>query len=1119
MNKPSIAELLRASGHNTFTSDLVLRAVYALYGNVGANLDERNWATLLRQPDALAASEAALRAMYQDSGYLLRNTNHLVQNGYVAAQAEITYRQMADRLGYTYQSSWSQGTSYAYLAGLTLDQLTALVPVPPPIPTVSIAATAQGFNITLNVAGAVSLSASGALGNFAQGTTLLTEQMAVREGFLTVSADGRTSAATPQWVLLGTGGADTVEGANDRDDYIFTGAGNDSITARSGNDVVVAGGGRDSVLANTGEDLIYGGEGDDSLNAGQGNDTVYGEAGNDTLYGGTSGVDFLDGGPDDDLFLYEYSDELFTQGAVVDQIIGGTGVNSIVIVADGNTIPTIPFTIQATDSWAARISGISRITVDSNTTRTAPISISLNNNAYEAGLRTVDLSGDANNITATNTINVSAETGTGNGYTLTGHAGADNIVGGAGNDTLTGGAGADSMVGGNGADVFVLNAVPETSSDSSNSVRDTLSDLQLTDFILLQLSSVRDFQVSAQVRGVDGPNNVYRASTNGGGLFVETGDVFVSTPNITLTDSDARAMTVLSAQGTAQGDRISGGRNNDTIDGAAGTDTVSGGDGADSLNGGEGNDTIDGGDGHDTINGGAGDDTIRGGDENDVINAGAGDNVVTDAGNQNDTIIHDSVGSTVEVTVTFTDLVTINASQPGASASLFNPLIQIANVSAAPSTAGVSLTGGVSNDTLTGGAGNDTLTGGTGIDVLQGGNGNDIFVYATLADFIASNTVVDSLSDSVGSADVIRIDAPITLTTSSSLAGISGVEILRQNHAGAGSIEVNDVAKTAFVLHYDLAASQADSTLNFSAINAPVTLIGGSGNDTIQGTSGPSSIVGGAGNDTITGGDGPDNIQGGEGNDVIAGDAGPDILDGGAGSDTFLPSNTTAGQVVTTQANPTILTVAGSFNVGDVLTVQNYFFIPDKFYSYEVKAGDTVNTIAAGLAAALTAGGVTSTATGPIIFTNQTPNNIVGFVSIVSYQADTINNFVTGTDALRLSAAKLNLLLNAVPSGSGAGDDFLNARGTVTTYYADTDTGATRAFRSFDAATADTAASNILGTFVYDQVRGMLYLDQSGDTTWTNAGDVRTDTAGDDILLASLGAGVTLVGTDIKIVA
>ena len=145
MVKPSIAELLNASGYTTYTAELVQRAMFTLYGNVGANQDGRNWAAILQSNNPLEAAEAGLRAMYQDGAYLRSNTQHLEQSGYVAAQAEITYRQLAERLDYTYNAAWSDGTAYDYLGDLTYEQLVSLVPAsppPPPLPTISVSASA-----------------------------------------------------------------------------------------------------------------------------------------------------------------------------------------------------------------------------------------------------------------------------------------------------------------------------------------------------------------------------------------------------------------------------------------------------------------------------------------------------------------------------------------------------------------------------------------------------------------------------------------------------------------------------------------------------------------------------------------------------------------------------------------------------------------------------------------------------------------------------------------------------------------------------------------------------------------------------------------------------------------
>lgn len=263
MAKPSIAELLNASGYTTYTAELVQRAMFTLYGNVGANQDGRNWAAILQSNNPLEAAEAGLRAMYQDGAYLRSNTQHLEQSGYVAAQAEITYRQLADRLDYTYNAAWSDGTAYDYLGDLTYEQLVSLVPAsppPPPLPTISVSASATGFTVSLNVAGAVKMSASGDLGNFAAGSTLLTEQATVKEGFLTLSANGQTSTATNQYVVLGTANDDSISidtsAAGNRVNYIFGGAGNDTLKGGAGADVLDGGDGVDTYVLASRDSVI-----------------------------------------------------------------------------------------------------------------------------------------------------------------------------------------------------------------------------------------------------------------------------------------------------------------------------------------------------------------------------------------------------------------------------------------------------------------------------------------------------------------------------------------------------------------------------------------------------------------------------------------------------------------------------------------------------------------------------------------------------------------------------------------------------------------------------------------------------------------------------------------------
>jgi len=64
-------------------------------------------------------------------------------------------------------------------------------------------------------------------------------------------------------------------------------------------------------------------------------------------------------------------------------------------------------------------------------------------------------------------------------------------------------------------------------------------------------------------------------------------------------------------------------------------------------------------------------------------------------------------------------------------------------------------------------------------------------------------------------------------------------------------------------------------------------LIGGIGNDTMNGFDGNDFLSGELGADTLNGGNGNDTLLGGDGNDTLNGDAGNDILHGGAGADTM----------------------------------------------------------------------------------------------------------------------------------------------------------------------------------------------------------------------------------------
>jgi len=75
--------------------------------------------------------------------------------------------------------------------------------------------------------------------------------------------------------------------------------------------------------------------------------------------------------------------------------------------------------------------------------------------------------------------------------------------------------------------------------------------------------------------------------------------------------------------------------------------------------------------------------------------------------------------------------------------------------------------------------------------------------------------------------------------------------------------------------------------IDASGTDFPVSINGGSHNDTLLGGGGDDTLDGSSGNDEIYGGDGDDNLTGNTGNDELYGDGGDDLCLGGDGGDSI----------------------------------------------------------------------------------------------------------------------------------------------------------------------------------------------------------------------------------------
>jgi Ca2+-binding RTX toxin-like protein len=211
------------------------------------------------------------------------------------------------------------------------------------------------------------------------------------------------------------------------------------------------------------------------------------------------------------------------------------------------------------------------------------------------------------------------------------------------------------------------------------------------------------------------------------------------------------------------------------------------------------------------------------------------------------------------------------------------------------------LTGADTNDTLAGGEGNDRLVGAKGTDLMSGGAGNDTLVWnnGDGSDRMNGDAGNDGaeVNGSPTLADVFTLDpepggvkfqrtnlVPFTLDTATErfqVNGLGGNDLVSAN-AGVGALTL-------------------------------LSVDGGAGDDTINGSDGPDLILGGEGNDVL---------NGGGGDDRIVGDRGTDTMNGGAGDDTLVWNNGDGTDVINGDAGSDDVEVNGSPTASDIFTVE-----------------------------------------------------------------------------------------------------------------------------------------------------------------------------------------------------
>ena len=425
--------------------------------------------------------------------------------------------------------------------------------------------------------------------------------------------------------------------------------------------------------------IINGTSGVDTLTGGVENELIFGLAGNDKLIGG-DGYDTLDGGAGSDTMSGGMGDDLYIVDSATDVVTelaneGTDTVQSSVTYTLGTNLENLTLTgtnaINGTGNTAANIitgnsaantldGGAGADTLIGGTGNDTYIVDNIGDIVIENAGEGTDLvkasvsytlSANVDNLTLTGTAAINA----------TGNADANTLTGNAGNNILDGGAGADTMIGGAGDDTYIVDNIGDIVTEAASAGTDLVQ------------SSV-----------------TYTLSTN-----VE---------NLTLTGNAA-------INGT-------GNTLNNILIGNSANNILNGGTGADTMSGGAGNDIYV------------------------VDNAG---DIVTENAAQGSDLVQSSITYTLTANVealTLTGTTAIN----GTGNAIDNLLIGNSGIN--------TLNGAGGNDILQGVAGADILTDTQGNNVLDGGAGNDVITAGAGNDFIAGGTGNDTITTGQG-ADVI----------------------------------------------------------------------------------------------------------------------------------------------------------------------------------------------------------------------------------------------------------------------------------------------------------------------------------------------------------------------------
>jgi Ca2+-binding RTX toxin-like protein len=326
-----------------------------------------------------------------------------------------------------------------------------------------------------------------------------------------------------------------------------------------------------------------------------------------------------------------------------------------------------------------------------------------------------------------------------------------------------------------------------------------------------------------------------------------------------------------------------------TLEGGNGDDTLSGGEGADVLSGGAGNDTLDGHRGNDVALGGAGNDTV-------VWDPGEGSDLV-EGNDGNDTLAFHGSNAAERIALTANgprarltrDVGAIDMDLDGVETVDLTTLGSADTITAGDLTGTAVKTFDVDPGTNDGAADTVIAQGTDGADnmTVKSDTGELVTAGLPMQTRMAAGDALDTLEfDGLGGDDTLASDVTVAGPAAAGFDGGAGTDTATyRGTTGDDNIGI------AFDGTGERAFSPGAAPLAVKAAEG-LDVKGLAGNDTIAGQNGlaaqaPLTVEGGAGDDTLFGGDGNDVLLGGAGNDFVDGQRGNDTSSLGGGDDRF----------------------------------------------------------------------------------------------------------------------------------------------------------------------------------------------------------------------------------------